>query len=271
MTTTDVPADYQSSARPIWPSGASCHVQSAAEILPSGRFADAEMYVRRWTEALDRARDRLTRVQREVADAVAELKDLEVEVAQRPSQSITIYSRRLGLELRLNSARLKESKLLFQIRRFEAVQEEKAKGLEQSWQAVGYGLASPAMAVWQGFLNETRPEVLDVPTQLALAEELAELGLLFDGQDGFIADATYLWLGGVARQMARDFFFGEIAEPFVQNYLVTRSLAAATVRQLVDRWSRERTSETGSAAAIARRMHPLGAPPNRPKELPWHR
>ncbi|NHH78060.1 hypothetical protein [Burkholderia gladioli] len=259
MTTTDATAGYQSSVCPLWPNGAPRHVQSAAAVLPSGRFAQAEAYVRDWTDALDRAREDLARVRRQIAVVVAELKTLDVEVTQRPSQSITVYSHRLRLELRLNSAYLKESTLLFRMRYLEALQEQHADRAARTWQAVGF--ASPAMGVWQSLLNETRPEVLDGPTQLALAEELAEAGLLFDAQDWFLTDASYHWLSGVASGIARAFFFKKIAEPFVRNYLKARALAAAAVREFVDRWPRERMFETGSAAAIARRMHPLGAPP----------
>ncbi|MGS1024125.1 hypothetical protein [Burkholderia glumae] len=259
MTTTDAPADYQSSVCPLWPNGASYRAQSSADMLAPGRFAQAEAYVRDWTEALDRANEDLARVQRQIADVVAELEALDGEVTQRPSQSITVYSRRLCLELRLDAAYRKESTLLIRMRHLEALQEQQHDNRAmQSWQAVGF--TSPAMGVWQSLLNEACPEVLDGPTQLALAEELAELGLLFDAQDALIAGADYR-LGGALSRMMRDFFFEEIAEPFVQNFLERRSLAAATVRQLVDRWSSERTFETGSAAAIARRMHPLGAPP----------
>ncbi|WLE64104.1 hypothetical protein GIY62_35150 (plasmid) [Burkholderia plantarii] len=260
MTTTDAPADYQSSVCPSWPNGASYHAQSSADMLAPGRFAQAEAYVRDWTEALDRAREDLARVQRQIADVVAELEALDGEVTQRPSQAISVCNRRMWLKLRLDSAYLKETMVLLRMRRLEALQEQQHDNRAMlSWQAAG--LASPAMGVWQSLLNETRPEMLDGPTQLALAEELAELGLLFDAQDAFIAGTFDYTLGGGLSRMMRDFFFEEIAEPFVQNFLERRSLAAATVRQLVDRWSRERTFETGSAAAIARRMHPLGAPP----------
>ncbi|WP_186166328.1 hypothetical protein [Burkholderia gladioli] len=259
MTTTDVRTDYQSSACPLWPNGASYHAQSSTDMLAPGRFAQAEAYVRDWTEALDRAREDLARVQRQIADVVAELEALDGEVSQRPSQSITVFGRRLCLELHLQSAHLRESAILFKMRHLEALRDQHANRAAQSWQAVG--LASPAMGVWQSLLNETRPELLDGPTQLALAEELAEAGLLFDAQDWFSTDASYHWLSGVASGIARAFFFKKIAKPFVRNYLKTRALAAAAVREFVDRWSRERMFETGSAAAIAKRMHPLGAPP----------
>ncbi|WP_186063304.1 hypothetical protein [Burkholderia gladioli] len=259
MTTTDAPADYQSSVCPLWPNGASCHAQSSADMLAAGRFAQAEAYVKAWTDALDRAREDLARVQRQIAGVVAELEALDGEVTQRLSQSITVYGRRLCLELRLKSAHLRESSVLLKIRHLEALQEQHADRAAQYWQAVGF--ASPAMGVWQSLLNETRPEVLDGPTQLALAQELAEAGLLFDAQDWFLTGASYHWLSGVSSGIARAFFFKKIAKPFVRNYLKTRALAAAAVREFVDRWSRERMFETGSAAAIAKRMHPLGAPP----------
>lgn len=260
MTTSDAPADYQSSACPLWPNGASYHARSSADMLAPGRFAQAEAYVKAWTDALDQVREDLARVQRQIADVVAELEALDAEVTQRPSQSITVYSRRQCLKLRLDSAYLKETTVLIRMRRLEALQEQQHDNRAMlPWQAAG--LASPAMGVWQSLLNETRPEMLDGPTQLALAEELAEAGLLFDAQDWFLTGASYHWLSGVSSGIARAFFFKKIAKPFVRNYLKTRALAAAAVREFVDRWSRERMFETGSAAAIAKRMHPLGAPP----------
>ncbi len=119
---------------------------------------------------------------------------------------------------------------------------------------------SPAMGVWQFLVDRTSHDTLNTHTQLALAQELIDAGLVEDPAIDLASDLSSYLATSIATRAARDFFFEEFAV-FVRAHLAALSKKAADIRTLAFRWVLKLTTETGSAAAIAKRMNPLGAPP----------
>lgn len=169
----------------------------------------------------------------------------------------------LQIEVQLRVAQLRRQSLHtamrilgeFQSRRKE---EQTRRELEAS---AATGLSSPAMEVWQRLIEGQSAEVIDLPSELALVEELLASGMFNHNEAGMVAQLSRQIANILARNWARGHFFDEIATPFVKNYLDLLTQAALSIRTLVAHWILDRPAETGSAAAIAKRLNPLGAPP----------
>lgn len=236
--------------------------QSIEDPLALHRFAEAEAHVRKWAQEQGRRLKRIADVRAEIASLTAEVWALEVE--QRDVDSSTASAAKFIQQWRLDS-RQASVRLRLQILHMTLYQLVAWQSEELRTQAVPgeSQVASPAMGIWQHLIDVRPTDVLPVPTQLALAQELLDAGVLFD-LEAELAWAVGLDLAsGITRRIARDFFFEEVAAPFVSARREKLSMAAARVRTLAARrMLDEPSSETGSAAAIAKRLNPLGAPPH---------
>ena len=182
-------------------------------------------------------------------------------------EALGVTSASVGFDFRaaqldLKTASLRVHILQVALRHLEVLERRQLReaiGDEDSEQG---GVSSPSWEIWQRFVSGASVEVVDLPSESALAQEIVDAGLLRAADATFVASVIRCLTTSIAMRMERGLFFEEIARPFVHDYLETLSMAAASVRTLVARWMLNGPSETGSAAAIAKRLNPLGAPPH---------
>ncbi|OJA62955.1 hypothetical protein BGV68_03685 [Burkholderia ubonensis] len=203
-------------------------------------------------------------------DVRAQITVLNAQIAaqqeQAAAKALRASSAGDGFDFRaaveLKTTRLRVHVLQVALRHLEVLerrQQREALGCEESEQG---GVSSPSWEIWQRFIRGASIEMVGLPSEQALAQEMVDAGLLHDADAKFVASAIRCLTTSIAMKMERGLFFEEIARPFVHDYLETLSMAAASVRTLAARWMLDGPSETGSAAAIAKRLNPLGAPPH---------
>lgn len=204
-----------------------------------------------------------------VADVRAQINVLSshlaaLQLAQRVKEASDASSANSGFdfcaEVEFQSARLRMHTLqvvLRHLERFERQQVRETFG-EDSDQG---GVSSPSWEIWQGFVAGSPVEGAGVPSAQTIAQEMVGAGLLREVEAKLAASIIHYFATSIVMKMGRGLFFEEIALPFVHDYLETLSMAASNVRTLAARRMLDGPSETGSAAAIAKRLNPLGAPP----------
>lgn len=233
------------------------------------RFAEAEPHVRDWAQAeatrernLQALRVRIPALQERLLMLEARQPCLDASVERAEVDPLqTEYLSRLRW-VRRNCCRQLQRvrRQLGLLHELERLLTEDLQRLIQARQEEANRTASPAMDVWRFLVDTTPYQTLNTHTQLALAQELIDAGLLEDPSVELVSEIGHYLSDSIAARAARDFFFKRVTG-FVRAHLATLSRKAADVRTFASRWALKLTTETGSAAAIARRLNPLGAPP----------
>ncbi|MCR4471600.1 hypothetical protein [Burkholderia sp. SCN-KJ] len=215
-----------------------------------------------WAQAQIRRVNSLADVRAQIIVLNGQISALE----QVAAEGLRAFSAPVGFDFRaaleLKTARLRVHILEVALRHLEILERQQlreALGDEESEQG---GVSSPSWEVWQHFIGGPAAQLVGLQTEQALAQEMVDAGLLRYADAKFVASVIRCLTTSIAMRMERGLFFEEIARPFVHGYLETLSMAAASVRTLVARWMFDGPSETGSAAAISKRLNPLGAPPH---------
>ncbi|WP_020071108.1 hypothetical protein [Paraburkholderia caledonica] len=217
-----------------------------------------------WARTQLRQIDSLSALRAQIAILNAEIAALQQKevAAEALCGSCATVASNFHAELELRSARLRVHALNVALRHLEVLGREQVRetlGCDESDEG---GVSSPSWEMWQSFIIGAPIEMVALPSDQALAQEMVDAGLLRRANAAFAASVIRYLTTSIAMKMERVLFFQKIARPFVHDYLETLSMAAASVRTLAARWMLDGPCETGSAAAIARRLNPLGAPPH---------
>ncbi|VWD54279.1 hypothetical protein BLA18110_07935 [Burkholderia lata] len=216
----------------------------------------AQEQVRR-VNSLDDVRAQITVLSAEVTALQARKAATDASRVSGATGGLNFYS-----ALALKSARLRVHILQVALRHLEILERHQLGEALDAEESKQVSVSSPSWEIWQSFISGPSAEKADLPSEEPLAQELVDAGLLCDAYAAIGASLIRYVTSSIAMRMQRGFFFKEIARPFVHDYLETLCKAAASVRTLVARWLLDGPSETGSAAAIAKRLNPLGAPPH---------
>ncbi|GAB7535756.1 hypothetical protein [Burkholderia sp. 3C] len=237
--------------------------------------ADAVTAVRGTLEALSLARLELGRARQQVTEISAQIRLLEESPFDEASREAR--HKRLSLyflELRLAAARRDQFGLEYRIRNLEwqmmihraelsEVPQGNPSPIVFKFNPRG-GVGKSSVLVWRGLLDLPQTVSKKVRKLRRLAQRLSEIELRSDSYPE-LASTAIEYLPRIASGLVVRNPFEEVLEAFkalVARVLAARAKLAARIRQLIMQWVPERTSETGGAAALARRMHPLGAPPH---------
>ncbi|MCA8286984.1 hypothetical protein [Burkholderia vietnamiensis] len=215
-----------------------------------------------WLAVYAKSLKSIADVRAQIAAELARIAAVRERAAAAAPASCDTDSSDLRSELELKGAYLRVHVLRVTLRHLEALERRRLQDVFGFEDAGFNRVSSPSWEIWQGFISGVSTEGGDLPTEEVLAQEMVDAGLLRDAEAKLVAWAIRYLTNRIAMCVERGLFFEEIARPFVSDYFESLSMAAAGVRTLAARWMVDGHFETGSAAAIAKRLNPLGAPPH---------